>query len=116
MATIESPQGWFQANPFFLPLELCPVLGLAQCEYRFQPDPRAPGFLSGAAYFPQDPLVGGPIGEVRNVFGKKAAKEECAKGVLEFLEGVRKERMELAERVIRERDEAMKKQGVGAAA
>ena len=28
----------------------------------------------------------GPVAEVRSVFGKKNAREECAKGVLEFLE------------------------------
>jgi len=35
----------------------------------------------------------GPIGEVRNVFGKKKAKDECARQTLEYLNEVYKERM-----------------------
>lgn len=34
------------------------------------------------------------VGEVRNVFGKKRAKEECARGVVGWLEGVKRERVE----------------------
>lgn len=37
--------------------------------------------LSGYAAFPNAPSMPAEIGEVRNVFGKKNAKEEVAKGV-----------------------------------
>lgn len=54
---------------------------------------QAASFYSGAAVFPRDGLVvREPVGEVRNVFGKKNAREECAKGVLEFLEGLARRR------------------------
>lgn len=36
---------------------------------------------------------GGPVGAVRHVLGKKQAREECARGVWEELEGLRRERM-----------------------
>lgn len=41
--------------------------------------------LSGAAHFPSNPFFPKPMGEVRNVFGKKNAKEECARGLWEDL-------------------------------
>ena len=43
--------------------------------------------LSGYGSFPTQPGAPRRIGEVRNVFGKKNAKEEIAKGVWEFLKG-----------------------------
>ncbi|KAL8713370.1 MAG: hypothetical protein Q9220_002569 [cf. Caloplaca sp. 1 TL-2023] len=67
--------------------ELLPLLALPPPTYRFAPaSASAPNMLSGAAYFADDdPLLQGAIGEVRNVFGKKNAKEECARGVWEVL-------------------------------
>lgn len=67
---------------------LYPRLGLSAPEYRIGAVAgHAPNFHSGAAFFPRDGLVvPGPVGEVRSVFGKRNAREECAKGVLEFLE------------------------------
>jgi len=41
--------------------------------------------VSAAATFPSSPLFPKPLGEVRNVYGKKNAKEECAKGVWSVL-------------------------------
>ncbi|KAI9797208.1 MAG: hypothetical protein M1833_005617 [Piccolia ochrophora] len=54
---------------------------------------------TGAAYFPRvpgepKPWTGGPVGEVRAVFGARNAKERCAEKVLEFLKGVSQERSE----------------------
>ncbi|OCK84527.1 hypothetical protein K432DRAFT_288747 [Lepidopterella palustris CBS 459.81] len=73
------------------------TLGLLTPEWRFAPpDPRAPGFCTVAAYFPHSPNHAGPIGEVRHVFGKKAAKEECAKKVLTYLKDLERERTEFA--------------------
>lgn len=66
--------------------DLCPKLGLGPPDYKLTASPAAPGFHSGFAVFPHDPCIRGPIGEVRNVYGKKAAREECAKQVLAYLE------------------------------
>ena len=52
----------------------------------------APNILTGAAYFRCEPQFPGPVGEVRNIFGKKNAKEECAKGVWEVLHALAKKR------------------------
>jgi hypothetical protein len=62
-------------------------------EYRYT-DEGVPNFHTVACYFRG---VGGehegPIGEVRHVFGKKKAKEECAKLVLEYLLQVKEKRL-----------------------
>lgn len=42
----------------------------------------------------------GPLGEVRNVFGKKRAKEECARLTLEYLTRLREDREEMARRLM----------------
>ena len=69
--------------PFFsfsiLDVELCPLLGLNSPQYRFQVT--GSSLYTGSAYFPDEPLLRGPIGEVENIFGKKNAKEESARGV-----------------------------------
>ncbi|MCJ1225681.1 hypothetical protein MMC12_002330 [Toensbergia leucococca] len=74
--------------------DLCPLLGLSAPEYRLAPtSPSAPHLLSGAAYFPQDSLVvPGSVGECKHVFGKKSAKEECARGVFEYLRALAEKR------------------------
>ena len=41
--------------------------------------------LSGYATFPTETSLPEKIGEVRNVYGKKAAKEEVARGLWEVL-------------------------------
>lgn len=72
-------------------IELCPLLSLALPEYRLLPsDLSLPNLYSGGAYFPTSTPPGllptlGPIGSVKDINGKKAAKDQCAKGVLEFL-------------------------------
>ncbi|KAH0543007.1 hypothetical protein FGG08_002615 [Glutinoglossum americanum] len=78
--------------------ELCPLIGLSPPEYRITPDPRADSMYSGAAYFNDPILPSGPIGEIRNVFGKKIAKEEISKSVLAYLkEWAKKRGVELRE-------------------
>lgn len=52
----------------------------------------APNMISGYASFPNEPSLPKEIGEVRNVFGKKSAKEEVAKGVWEVLLGLAEKR------------------------
>ena len=67
--------------------EICPLLGLRPPQYRIAPNADAPvvNILSGAAYFPDNPLLSGPVGAIRNVFGKKNAKDECAREVYRVL-------------------------------
>ncbi|KAL8762759.1 MAG: hypothetical protein Q9184_001299 [Pyrenodesmia sp. 2 TL-2023] len=78
--------------------DLAPLLSLPPPLYRLYPaSPAAPNLLSGAAHFTgmdaaYHPLLKEPVGEVRNVFGKKNAKEESARGVWEVLRKVAKER------------------------
>lgn len=78
--------------------DLAPLLSLPPPLYRLYPaSPAAPNLLSGAAHFTgmdaaYHPLLKEPVGEVRNVFGKKNAKEECARGVWDVLRKVAKER------------------------
>lgn len=74
------------------------TLGLAAPEYRLTPtDPRAPAFWDVAAYFSQSLSHEGPVGEVKQVHGKKAAKEECAKRVLAYLKGEEQKRSQNAQ-------------------
>ncbi|KAI9754774.1 MAG: hypothetical protein M4579_004559 [Chaenotheca gracillima] len=68
--------------------DLYPILGFHAPGYRLESDPKMPMIWSGAAYFPDDPILQGPLGEVRNVYGKKDAKEQCARAVLEVLKAV----------------------------
>ncbi|KAI4114472.1 MAG: hypothetical protein LQ345_004750 [Seirophora villosa] len=78
--------------------ELAHRLSLPPPMYRLSPaSSAAPNLLSGAAYFSgvdaaYHPLLSKPVGEVRNVFGKKNGKEECARGVWEVLREVARER------------------------
>lgn len=48
--------------------------------------------LSGYASFPTQPGMPKQIGEIRNVFGKKNAKEEIAEGVWEVLQELAEKR------------------------
>lgn len=70
---------------------LCASLGLLTPEYRLTNSTDVPGFWSGAAYIGREPSLQG-IAPIRHVFGKKRAKEECAKGVWEVLRGWKRER------------------------
>ncbi|KAL1620929.1 hypothetical protein SLS54_005860 [Diplodia seriata] len=87
---------------------LCKTLGCAQPIYKIAPDPRVPSMWSGAAYFPHDPAVAAGIvgqsstavGEVRNVYGKKKAREEVAKKVLKHLKGMQAERQKVVDGVL----------------
>ncbi|KAK5201383.1 hypothetical protein LTR16_002870 [Cryomyces antarcticus] len=89
--------------------EMCALLGFGAPDYRIYPSvPSAitsptpsnnsplttniSTLFSGAAYFPQDPDLAGPIGAVRAIYGRRAAREECARLVLEALGAVKKAR------------------------
>jgi hypothetical protein len=67
------------------------LINITLPEYRLVVDPRVDSMYSGAAYFNDPILPSGPIGEVRNLFGKKSAKEAIAKSVLVFLKEWAKE-------------------------
>ncbi|KAK4989670.1 hypothetical protein LTR66_007003 [Elasticomyces elasticus] len=72
--------------------ELCPRLGFKYPRFELVQSTTINGFFFGAAFFDNNAELPGPIGGVRNVYGKKAAKEECAKRVLEVLRGIEEER------------------------
>lgn len=72
--------------------DLSAVLGLGAPFYQLTSKPDAPAIFSGAAHFTSSPLFPKPLGEVRNVYGKKNAKEECARSVLDILEDLAKKR------------------------
>lgn len=62
------------------------ILGLKTPQYVLAAaSASAPSIFSGHASFPNEPELPKEIGEVRNVFGKKNAKEAIAKGVWEVL-------------------------------
>jgi hypothetical protein len=65
---------------------LCEVLGLTPPSYRFSCSELNPLLFEGAAWFKAEPKFPGPVGEVRNVVGRKRAKDECARKVVEILE------------------------------
>ena len=76
-----------------LVLDICPLLGLSPPQYKLAPvSDLAPNMLSGYASFPTQPGVPKEIGEARNVYGKKNAKEEVAEGVWNFLLELAKKR------------------------
>ena len=76
------------SNPLtFKTLEdFCPMLGLTAPTYQFSAaSPNTPNLLTGFATFPGAIGLPSRIGEVRNVFGKKNAKEECAREIWQEL-------------------------------
>ena len=52
----------------------------------------APNIINGYASFPNEPGLPKEIGEVRNIYGKKNAKEEIAKAVWEVLQKLAEKR------------------------
>ncbi|KAI9740638.1 MAG: hypothetical protein M1818_004602 [Claussenomyces sp. TS43310] len=75
---------------------LCVVLGFGPPKYEILADPDMPGMCSGYALFPGDVRVQGCVGVFANVYGKKRAREHCARDVWAFLEGVRRQRLGLS--------------------
>ena len=77
-------------------------LSLGTPEYRFTPStPGIPDVHTVSCFFKDGGVHAGPIGEVRNVFGKKKAKEECARLTLSYLSDLKRQREAVAERLIR---------------
>ncbi|KAF2713575.1 hypothetical protein K504DRAFT_462088 [Pleomassaria siparia CBS 279.74] len=75
-------------------------LSLTTPEWRFTSEDSAPDFHTVSCYFRNGGPHAGPIGEVRHVFGKKKAKEECAKRTVEYLVGVREQRLDYGRRMM----------------
>ena len=76
-----------------LALDICPLLGLSAPHYKIAPvSALSPNMLSGYASFPGQLGMPKEIGEARNVYGKKNAKEEVAKGVWKVLLELAKKR------------------------
>ena len=70
-----------------------PLLGLNTPQYVLEAASQlAPSIFNGHAWFPNTVGLPKQIGEVRNVYGKKNAKEEIAKGVWEVLENLAQKR------------------------
>lgn len=65
---------------------MAPLMGLPTPQYHIEPaSAAAPNLLNGYVTFNGVPAFQGPVGEARNVYGKKNAREEVAKGVWEVL-------------------------------
>ena len=67
-------------------------LGLGSPFYQLHSPKEAPNIYSGAVHFKDSPLFPKPLGDVRNVFGQKNAKEQCARAVWEVLKDLAKKR------------------------
>ena len=81
-------------------LDICPLLGLIPPQYKLTPvSALAPNMLSGYASFPGQPGLPEEIGEARNVYGKRNAKEEVAEGLWKFLLELAKKRGVVIEEV-----------------
>ncbi|KAF2017702.1 hypothetical protein BU24DRAFT_460714 [Aaosphaeria arxii CBS 175.79] len=104
----DQPSTSSPASQVHLATQLALSLGLGAPEYRF--DTSTPsaveaalsGFHTVACFFNNGGEHAGPIGEVRHVFGRRKAKEECARGVVEYLSRVRDERTGDAGRAVKE--------------
>jgi hypothetical protein len=72
---------------------LAVILALPTPEWSYTPHPSDPNFHTVSCFFRGAGPHERPIGEVRNVYGKKKAKEECARLTLEYLKEVREKRV-----------------------
>ena len=80
-------------HPLIPPPDFCPLLGLTSPQYILTPaSTLVPNMMSGYATFPNQPGMPKEIGEVKDIFGKKNAKEEVAKGVWEVLQALAQKR------------------------
>lgn len=73
--------------------EMCIKLAMSPPSYVITPHTDFLAIYSGYAVFENSPVVMGKVGEFWNVYGKKRAREACAEKVLEFLEGVPRDRV-----------------------
>jgi hypothetical protein len=79
--------------------DLARTLSLGSPEWRYTPSP-SPDFHTVACFFSMPGAHAGPIGQVRNILGRKKAKDECARLTLAYLEELERLRIERAMRVM----------------
>ncbi|KAF2820434.1 hypothetical protein CC86DRAFT_333923 [Ophiobolus disseminans] len=79
---------------------LAHILSLPTPEWKYTPSPLDRDFHTVHCFFPGGGAHAGPIGEVRNVFGKKKAKEECARLTLEYLNEVHALRIAYGQQIL----------------
>ena len=77
--------------------ELATRLGFCPPTYVITPHQEFSSVYSGYAHFDGDPRVSGKVGEFVEIYGRKRAKEACAKEVLTFLESMAAQRAGLVE-------------------
>ncbi|KAJ4399329.1 hypothetical protein N0V91_009518 [Didymella pomorum] len=81
---------------------LAHMLGLSTPEYRFSyTDPGVPDIHTVSCWFKNGGVHEGPVGEVRNIFGKKNARIECARKTLQYLTTLKDERMAIANGLVK---------------
>jgi len=76
--------------------KLCQMLGISSPRYDLKP--LESDFYHCTAHFENWPGIEPPICEVRNIFGKKSAKRECARAVVEYFRDRRTKNEALARR------------------
>jgi hypothetical protein len=77
------------------------MLNLGTPEWRFtHEDSSVPDIHTVSCYFKDGGAHEGPIGEVRNIFGKKKAKEECARLTMQYLTDLKNRREEIGRRMM----------------
>lgn len=79
---------------------LAATLSLSTPEWHYTPHPSDKDFHTVSCFFTRGGPHQGPIGTVRNVFGKKKAKEECARLTLEYLNEVHRQRISYGEKML----------------
>ncbi|KAF2681037.1 hypothetical protein K458DRAFT_310227 [Lentithecium fluviatile CBS 122367] len=79
---------------------LATQLGLNTPTWNITSAEKAPGFHSVTCSFTDGGALEGPFGEVQHIFGKKKAKEECARLTLEVLRKERERRMEYGRKMM----------------
>lgn len=84
--------------------ELCSRLGFTPPKYEITKVSGDAPLYSGYAHFNGDPRIEGRIGEVRDVFGQKNAKEMIAERLYSFLKDIERQRMAPAAAAVPEGD------------
>lgn len=72
--------------------QICFDLRMGLPKYVMKNEPVRSALWSGYAHFPSSPLIDGPVGEFRNVFGKNNAKRDCQAEVLKFLKDIKRDK------------------------
>lgn len=79
--------------------QLAATLGLPTPQWDVSSPPSAPGFYTTSCTF-KNSAHAGPIGEARHILGKKKSKEECARLTLEYLLGIKEQRMKFGRKMM----------------